>query len=389
MSKVDCTGDDHRMSEGNLHFCRRPWILQMMEQCPLGFLRRRPTHNPDQFPLAISPQSSLISQRPMSIFSLITIIILLFLILVIGAFLIWVSMPQSLSSSNKPVITKWHDYTLSQAASFVAKNGTVIVCAVSQPYLPFLNNWLISITRQKHQDKVLVIAEDYGTLDKVNERWPGHAVLIPPALDAQTTHKFGSKEFINFAARRPRHLLQILELGYNVMYNDVDMVWLADPFPYLLGIHDIYLTDDMAAVKPMNHSNDLLSPGKNGRTYMGSYMIFLRPTVGAKLVMSKWIKELQIQPWSKGNKSNYDQSAFNWALKKTTREVDLYLLPQAAFPPGRLFFKNKTWVKETKGKHVIIQNDYLTSSEKKIKRFREFGLWLVDDHFVESPLGKL
>lgn len=54
--------------------------------------------------------------------------------------------------------------------------------------------------------------------------------------------------FFNFTSRRPRHLLNILELGYNVMYNDVDMVWLADPFPYLQGDHDVYFTDDMAAV---------------------------------------------------------------------------------------------------------------------------------------------
>ena len=36
--------------------------------------------------------------------------------------------------------------------------------------------------------------------------------------------------FFNFTSRRPRHLLQILELGYSVIYNDVGMVWLADPF---------------------------------------------------------------------------------------------------------------------------------------------------------------
>lgn len=33
------------------------------------------------------------------------------------------------------------------------------------------------------------------------------------------------------------------------MYNDVDMVWLADPFPYLQGDHDVYFTDDMTAVR--------------------------------------------------------------------------------------------------------------------------------------------
>ncbi|MBA0763489.1 hypothetical protein Gotri_012923 [Gossypium trilobum] len=144
-------------------------------------------------------------------------------------------MPVATFSNSKKAsssLSKWRDYTLAEAASFVAKNGTLIVCAVSQPYLPFLNNWLISITRQKHQEKVLVIAEDYATLYKVNEKWPGHAVL----------------GFFNFTSRRPQHLLKILELGYNVMYNDVDMVWLRDPFPYLEGNHDVYFTDDMAAV---------------------------------------------------------------------------------------------------------------------------------------------
>ncbi|CAN6566209.1 unnamed protein product [Malus baccata var. baccata] len=202
------------------------------------------------------------------------------------------------------------------------------------PYLPFLNNWLISIARQKHQDKVLVIAEDYATLYKVNEWWPGHAVLVPPAPDAQTAHKFGSQ------------------------------------------------------VKPLKHSHDLPPPGKKGRTYICSCMIFLRPTSGAKLVMKKWIEELKDQPWSREKKAN-DQPAFNWALDKLANEVDLYLLPQAAFPTGGLYFKNKTWVRETKGMHVIIHNNYILGFEKKIKRFHDYDLWLVDDHADESPLGRI
>ena len=36
------------------------------------------------------------------------------------------------------------------------------------------------------------------------------------------------------------------------MYNDVDMVWLADPFPYLQGKHDVYFTDDMVAVRMLS-----------------------------------------------------------------------------------------------------------------------------------------
>ncbi|XP_039069202.1 UDP-D-xylose:L-fucose alpha-1,3-D-xylosyltransferase MGP4-like [Hibiscus syriacus] len=216
-----------------------------------SFLHQRPIQNPFSNGYPISPRSSSTSQRPVSIFSPTGIIILLSLTLIIGVLAPWSGMPQSIFSNSKmpsSPISKWRAYSLAESASFVAKNGTIIACVVSHPYLPSLNNWLISITRQKHQKKVLVIAEDYATLDKVNEKWPGHAVLVPPALDSQTAHKFASQGFLNFTARRPRHLLQILELGYNVMYNDVDMVWLGDPFPYMEGNHDVYFTDDMTAV---------------------------------------------------------------------------------------------------------------------------------------------
>ncbi|CAJ2677832.1 UDP-D-xylose:L-fucose alpha-1,3-D-xylosyltransferase MGP4-like [Trifolium pratense] len=353
-----------------------------------GFLHHRPLHNPFSNQFLNSASSSTNSKKSFSIFSPIILFSLLSLIIVFGVLCPWVGMPQKLFFTSNPEISKWGHYTLDQALTFVAKNGTVIVCIVSQPYLPFLNNWLISISMQKRQDMVLVIAEDYPSLYKVNELWPGHAVLIPPVLDVEAAHKFGSQGFFNFTARRPSHLLKILELGYNVMYNDVDMVWLADPFPYLQGDHDVYFTDDMTAIKPLNHSHDLPPPGKKGRPYICSCMIFLRPTDGAKVILKKWLEELQNEPWSRTKKSN-DQPAFNWALMRNAKEADLYLLPQIAFPTGGLYFKNKTWVKETKGKHVIIHNNYIVGFEKKIKRFRDYGLWLVDDHKQESPLGGL
>ncbi|KAJ6824129.1 UDP-D-xylose:L-fucose alpha-1,3-D-xylosyltransferase MGP4-like [Iris pallida] len=286
--------------------------------------RQKPPSDPHQ----ISPRSASsfstfnLRQRTASLFgraglllALLPLLLLLFLLL---------------SSSSPPQqqpfsASRWRDYTLADAASFAANGtGTVIVCAVSQPYLPFLANWLIGVSRQRHQDKVLVIAEDYATLYAVNRRWPGHAVLVPPAPDAQSAHKFGSQGFFNFTSRRPRHLLNILELGYSVMYNDVDMVWLGDPFQYLKEKHDVYFTDDMTAVKPLDHPHSLPPPGKKGRTYICSCMIYLRPTNGAKLVMKKWIEELTAQPWSKKAKAN-DQPAFNWALNKTAGQVDLYL----------------------------------------------------------------
>ncbi|KAJ4824165.1 UDP-D-xylose:L-fucose alpha-1,3-D-xylosyltransferase mgp4 [Turnera subulata] len=145
----------------------------------------------------VSPRSFANSQRHVPIFFNRTgPLALLSLLLILGVFFPWartssVFFPSQSSESSS--LSKWRHYTLPEEASFLAKDRTIIVCAVSHPYLPFLNNWLISISRQKHQDKVLVIAEDYATLFEVNERWPGHAVLVPPAPDSQTAHKFGSQ----------------------------------------------------------------------------------------------------------------------------------------------------------------------------------------------------
>ncbi|CAA7013102.1 unnamed protein product [Microthlaspi erraticum] len=246
-------------------------------------------------------------------------LLLLALFVLLGIFLPWTTsplIPFPNRSSSFP--SNWRDYSLSQAAKFAAKNDTLIVCTVSYPFLPFLNNWLISVSRQKQQDKVLVIAEDYATLYKVNEKWPGHAVLIPPALDSKAARYFGSPGFFNFTSRRPKHLLEILELGYNVLYNDVDMVWLQDPFQSFEGRHDAYFTDDRTKIKLLNHSHDLPRPDRNGATYICSCTIFLRPTIGAKLLMKTWIDELQAG--SKAFEGN-DQPAFNWALNKTAHQV--------------------------------------------------------------------
>ena len=77
-------------------------------------------------------------------------------------------------------------------------------------------------------------------------------------------------------------------------------------------------------VKLLNHSNGLPPPGKKGRTYICSCMIFLHPTFGAKLVLKKWIEELEIHPWPRAKKTN-NQPTFNWALNKTSDQVCIHI----------------------------------------------------------------
>lgn len=82
----------------------------------------------------------------------------------------------------------------------------------------------------------------------------------------------------------------------------------------------IVVVAGVGQLKPEDHSHALPPPGKKGRTYICSCMLFLRPTEGAKLLMRAWIKELEERHWSPSRKAN-DQPAFNWALNKTAGQV--------------------------------------------------------------------
>lgn len=155
-------------------------------------------------------------KRPSSLLTRTNLLLIFSLLIILGFFLPYLGISQSLfSNTHFAFQSKWRNYSLEEAVSFVARNGTVIVCIVSEPYLDFLNNWLISVTRHKHQDKVLVIAEDYNTLYRVNQRWPGHAVLIPPVLESNSAHKFGSLVwFFHLFAIKLNQIIYCFLLGF-------------------------------------------------------------------------------------------------------------------------------------------------------------------------------
>jgi rhamnogalacturonan II specific xylosyltransferase len=149
-----------------------------------------------------SPSSAgAVPSRPLPLLTLPYLFCLLAVLLFAALLLPW-------GPASRAPASPWRAYTLQEATAFAAAagNGTVLLAAVSGPYLPFLSNWLISVRRAGRADQVLVIAEDYETLERINAAWPGHAVLVPPAPDAQAAHKFGSQvsRILTFGVYPPR-----------------------------------------------------------------------------------------------------------------------------------------------------------------------------------------
>ncbi|KAG6496044.1 hypothetical protein ZIOFF_043892 [Zingiber officinale] len=289
----------------------------------------------------------------------------------------------SLGEVDDGSVSRWKDYTVARAAAFAARNDTLIVTAVSEPFLPLLNNWLISIARKKRQDQVLIFAEDYATLYEINRRWPGHAVLVQPAPDSNAAHDYGSQGFFNITSRRPRHLLQLLKLGYSVMYNDVDMVWVADPFRYLDGDHDVYFADDMFAVSSLSsihggEASESLSQSAASRER--------RPDQHLQLHDFPPSDEGRQEADPQLDRGNPKAALVQGGEDK--RPARFQLCSEKNRKRG-LYFRDAHWVKRTQGLHAIVHNNYIVGLQNKIRRFKDYGLWLADNHTDESPLGQI
>eukprot|EP00897_Mesotaenium_endlicherianum_P004947 jgi/Mesen1/4480/ME000228S03443 len=226
-------------------------------------------------------------------------------------------------------------------ARSVMTDGSLIMVCVNDGYLNFFKNWVAYVGKLGYTDRILVFADDLSTSDYVESRWPGHAVfqVAVPELGSyggagSGFHHFGSKDFFEFARRRPFYIKTLLLMGISVVYSDLDTVWVGDPFVYFTGEYDFYIEDDTRWPK--------------------------RPTKTAKVTPLVYTG------------FGADQPRLNKAIVKafTTRGVAppaIGLLPLPIFPPGWLFFTLHKWKAEFEGQIAVIHNNW------------DAGLWLVTD----------
>ena len=119
----------------------------------------------------------------------------------------------------------------------------IILVTVNTGYLDFFRNWL-HYYRRLGLGMYLVIAEDraaFQTLyDDPDMNLKGRVLYagddervrdIGNISDPETAFNFRTAGFSATVNRRPVYMQSILHLGYDVLYSDVDTIWLQDPLP--------------------------------------------------------------------------------------------------------------------------------------------------------------
>jgi len=118
------------------------------------------------------------------------------------------------------------------------KEGFVLLTAVSYNYCEYLLNLICNLERLRKSFQHMVIA----ALDKEMYDWGalrGLPVFLPSSQlnDNNTTvssgYDYGSQNFRAITKLKSRSALEVMNVGYSVVYSDVDITWFQDPFESL------------------------------------------------------------------------------------------------------------------------------------------------------------
>ena len=172
---------------------------------------------------------------------------------------------------------------------------------------------------------------------------------------------FKQSGFNSLTSRRPYYLLKLLKNNPNVIYSDIDTIWMADPRPFFKGNLDFWAQIDGII---------------DGSPYFEGYIPFictgflaLRATRNTLKMLREWHRVTKMDPSNVQDQDVLQRIAFELSS-------DFGALPMKYFPSGNIYFESMSKVE--RDEVVVLHNNYIVGKDRKIQRFKSFDLWAQD-----------
>jgi rhamnogalacturonan II specific xylosyltransferase len=279
----------------------------------------------------------------------------------------WSSNPANIESATVILVT----------GSTVRKSNWAVLVTVSSAFIDMFENWLHWYQLLELDMPIILISEDQETFQK----YESNSILDTRlskffVCQDNLTFDCDSKDYRDLVSKRPSHILDVMCSRENVIYTDVDTVWLQDPRPYFSGDHYLWLSLDFEP-DLLDFDPALLSFFE----FCTGFMDML-PTNGTKSMLLAWESELV-------KKHQLNQPIFNHLL--TQFKLSIGMLDRVRFPSGDIFFGERNIstsillpasrlpVNVNQTDHVVVvHNNFIQGHANKVQRFKNKGLWCKD-----------
>jgi len=265
----------------------------------------------------------------------------------------------------------------------LAIQKTIIVLTCNRGQSELLMNFACNARAKGFDIKnVLVFATDEET-----EKLAGNLGLAAyyddqffHAIPAEGAKRYGDRNFVAMMFAKVLCVHMIVWLGYDVLFQDVDIVWFKNPLDYyhnnkLSGDFDIYFQDDgVRSIRyaPYSANSGFYFIRNNNRTrYLFTQLLY------AGDLIQSWDSHQQVLAQLLSEHS----SLFGLRVKVHERNT-----PE--FPGGFHYHRRKNFMRDiVQGKQTdtyIFHMSWTENKDNKLKYFQQLGEWYVKD----SCIGK-
>lgn len=201
----------------------------------------------------------------------------------------------------------------------------VVLLTVNNGYLEMFQNWWVHFKQLDINVSIVVIAEDDVVFEKLKVQYADSVkVLRSWILNINQSLEFNSDIYKKMVSTRPSYILKFLEYGTNVLYSDIDTVWLRSPFQFFPGLHDMWTQTE-----------------QKGSVICTGFMA-IKSNENTIQLMKDWKRELNLQ-------LQRNQQIFNKLLRTSSSAVRIFRLDETRFVG-----KHELAVLSTKQKSAVV-----------------------------------
>jgi hypothetical protein len=258
----------------------------------------------------------------------------------------------------------------------IQRQNDIIVMSINEGHLDLLLNFILSAKKQSIDISNLFV---FGTPEAVrilnalsiNAFYhPGLGTFPKNAAGTYGDSTFRKMMWLKVA---PIYLIQ--RLGYNVLFQDADLVWFKDPFPFLRTQKaDSLWMDDGAR-------SERYSP-----IYGNSGFYYLKNNPRTVLFMQNMLISFNII-WNIGSHQEVLTQILNDHISRHAHTVQLLSLED--FPSGVVYHHRKAYFQEIlhgSAKPYVFHMCWTKNKDDKIKYLKVSNLWFLSDECTVTSL---
>jgi len=268
----------------------------------------------------------------------------------------------------------------------VAPDGTrrtAIVMVANEGVIDLVLNFICSAEASHIDRSSIVVFVGTEKVVPLIENMGAQAIFSPSlgSMPAKAAGGYLDKTFSRMMWFKTTSVFLAVNAGFDVLFQDADLVWLTDPLPYLRAIDaDISFMDDGARTP------------RYTPFFINSGFFFVKYNAKTLYFEEKMMK-------SGPSEIGYTHSHQSVLIRHIAESHHLYglkvfVLDQELFPSGQAYHEKKPYIKkiqEHKFMPYVFHMCWTDNRVNKLIYFKDVGLWYLpeNDDVCESPTAML